>query len=311
MVDQIKPTPKQYPMVSGVADGLRYIDDFVSKPFGYENPPGKILSEVLGIPAVIRTLDRVSYGEPLVTGKGQTTQLKPDTVDAALSVLPLAGKIVQAGPYAMEKLGPKASDMAEKYLIDKGLVKHVQAHHASRHSFDKFDSSKAGSGEGQSFGHGLYFAGDDSTMREYLQAFNHNAKIPPTRYTVDIADNKVNKMMDWSKKIKDQPESVQTAVRKLLHDFPANALEKRTASRVEDLDGESVYRFISERNSVPGGTLGMADKAASNALFNSGIPGHTFPREYNPTGAQYKPNYVVYPGSDDHIKIVDKFKYTE
>jgi hypothetical protein len=42
------------------------------------------------------------------------------------------------------------------------------AYHGSPHSFDAFDTSKIGTGEGaQAYGHGLYFAGNEGVARSY------------------------------------------------------------------------------------------------------------------------------------------------
>jgi hypothetical protein len=44
----------------------------------------------------------------------------------------------------------------------------IRAYHGSPHSFDRFDASKIGSGEGaQAYGHGLYFAGNEDIARYY------------------------------------------------------------------------------------------------------------------------------------------------
>lgn len=44
----------------------------------------------------------------------------------------------------------------------------IRAYHGSPHSFSRFDASKIGTGEGaQSYGHGLYFAGNEGVARHY------------------------------------------------------------------------------------------------------------------------------------------------
>lgn len=44
----------------------------------------------------------------------------------------------------------------------------IRAYHGSPHSFSRFDASKIGTGEGaQSYGHGLYFAGNEAVARDY------------------------------------------------------------------------------------------------------------------------------------------------
>lgn len=47
----------------------------------------------------------------------------------------------------------------------------IKAYHGSPHSFDRFDMSKIGTGEGaQSYGHGLYFAESEPVARSYRDA---------------------------------------------------------------------------------------------------------------------------------------------
>jgi len=44
----------------------------------------------------------------------------------------------------------------------------IRAYHGSPHSFEAFDTSKIGTGEGaQAYGHGLYFAGNENVARSY------------------------------------------------------------------------------------------------------------------------------------------------
>lgn len=50
-------------------------------------------------------------------------------------------------------------------------VRAIRAYHGSPHSFDAFDSSKIGTGEGaQAYGHGLYFAESEGVARSYRDA---------------------------------------------------------------------------------------------------------------------------------------------
>lgn len=53
--------------------------------------------------------------------------------------------------------------------LDDG--KSIRAYHGSPYDFDRFDSSKIGTGEGaQSYGHGLYFAGVEDVAKGYRDA---------------------------------------------------------------------------------------------------------------------------------------------
>ena len=57
------------------------------------------ISKFLGVPAVSQTLDRLSYGEPLTTGAGGlggTTRIRPEVLEAALTVAPLAQPVTMA-----------------------------------------------------------------------------------------------------------------------------------------------------------------------------------------------------------------------
>ena len=79
----------------------------------------------------------------------------PDTaLHATLAAAPLA---------VAAKTGRTAEEIAT------GAAKGgITAYHGSPHSFDQFDISKIGTGEGaQAYGHGLYFAGNEDVARNY------------------------------------------------------------------------------------------------------------------------------------------------
>lgn len=57
-----------------------------------------------------------------------------------------------------------------------GVRQVIRAYHGSPYDFDKFDASKIGTGEGAaSYGHGLYFAGNEETARHYREALSDDA----------------------------------------------------------------------------------------------------------------------------------------
>lgn len=96
MADGIRATPRQNQILGLLADRLKQAQQFGAKPFGYENPPVEMLMNLLGVPAVQQTLERMSYGEPLTTGRGMTTQVRPETVEAAMTLLPMAAGAAKA-----------------------------------------------------------------------------------------------------------------------------------------------------------------------------------------------------------------------
>ena len=54
------------------------------------------MAQFLSLPAVSQTLDRLSYGEPLTTGAGMTTRIRPEAVEAGMAVAPLAQPVTMA-----------------------------------------------------------------------------------------------------------------------------------------------------------------------------------------------------------------------
>jgi hypothetical protein len=59
------------------------------------------------------------------------------------------------------------------------LSKPIRAYHGSPHSFDAFDASKIGTGEGaQAYGHGLYFAGSEDTADFYRRKLAEDGDAP-------------------------------------------------------------------------------------------------------------------------------------
>ena len=125
MADNMQATPQSRPGLGALASLLKRADDFGRKPFGYDNPPVQVLSDLLGIPGTQRTLERLAYGEPLTTGAGQATRVRDDTVDALfnapgpLAKLALATKGLPIGAVIKPKGGNWLDGSVEEAL--KGL----------------------------------------------------------------------------------------------------------------------------------------------------------------------------------------------
>ena len=95
-MDQLQATPRG--AISGLlADamfgGLNYMKD----PRRTQQMQGlAAMLESTGVPAVV---DRISYGEPLTTGRGMTTQMRPETENtlmAALGMTPVGRPVIKA-----------------------------------------------------------------------------------------------------------------------------------------------------------------------------------------------------------------------
>lgn len=120
---QLRPTPRN-PLLGLLADAAQGADSFARAPFGLDNPPGAIVANLLGLPAVSRTLDRASYGEPLTSGRGQTLRPLNDTTEAAASVVPGAAWLVKlalpAGRAVAREGGQKAAEIAAEQVARSG-----------------------------------------------------------------------------------------------------------------------------------------------------------------------------------------------
>ena len=93
---ELRATPMVNPVMGLLADRLKKVQQFGAKPFGYENPPVEMLMNLLGVPAVQQTMERMAYGEPLTTGRGMTTKPRAEAVEAAMAVAPVAGLLGKA-----------------------------------------------------------------------------------------------------------------------------------------------------------------------------------------------------------------------
>ena len=113
---ELRATPMSNPIMGLLADRLKKVQQFGAKPFGYENPPVEMLMNLLGIPAVQQTMERMAYGEPLTTGSGMTTKPRPESIDAAMAVAPVAGLLGRGAEKTAMAAGRAGERYAEKVV---------------------------------------------------------------------------------------------------------------------------------------------------------------------------------------------------
>jgi hypothetical protein len=84
---------------------------------------------------------------------------------AAASPVAAEGKVAtKAAGEALETILGRAEQWATPEVKPQGIL----AYHGSPYDFEKFDTSKIGTGEGaQAYGHGLYFAGNEGVATQY------------------------------------------------------------------------------------------------------------------------------------------------
>jgi hypothetical protein len=109
MADYIRPTPRN-PILGLLADALTGGVEWMRSPQRAQQMQGLggLLAET-GIPA---TVERLSYGEPLTTGRGMTTRLRPEAEAALMTLAPEAvpiGRAAMAGIRATKGLPVGAS----------------------------------------------------------------------------------------------------------------------------------------------------------------------------------------------------------
>lgn len=241
--------------------------------------------------------------------------------------------------------------------------------HGSPHKFDRFDSSKMGTGEGaQAYGAGSYLAeaegvgreyawnlsrrlpdrikldgkpvpkdtmlayaledvqllGKDAALQKLEDSIRFNEKYAPSMselyksvrdkvaalkpsavdvhqgylYKVDLPDEFIPRMLDWDKKLSQQPAGIQQAVNRLWAD-------NRVYGNPMQLNGEGIYGSLNAR--FNGGMNRMrAQEAASMDLRHYGIPGIRYLDGSSRGAGQGTSNFVIFPGLEDQLKILER-----
>jgi len=105
-MDYIRPTPRN-PIYGLLADQLEKL----YSPTQTQQMQG--LMRLLSVPEVSKTLNLLSYGEPLTTGAGGiggTTRIKPEVLDAAMAVAPMAPVAGRAARGTARMVGREMAD---------------------------------------------------------------------------------------------------------------------------------------------------------------------------------------------------------
>jgi hypothetical protein len=134
-----------------------------------------------------QVVEDMSYGMPPTTGGNYATGgvgtmgAQPRAMDL-FNLGGVAGGAAQAGKVGARVLGPTLREMARKGIEGNmratGGIQDLITYHGSPHTFDRFDSSKIGTGEGaQAYGHGLYLAESPKVAQSYAETLA-NSKAP-------------------------------------------------------------------------------------------------------------------------------------
>ncbi len=153
--------------ISGPVDGLAWLLGKAGMPV--QNPVGgSAWMERMGLTKPVQ-----QSGASLA---GETFGLAAP-IAAAAKAPQIARGLLSLDDAAKAQIGRQM----EGYMQKSGLMPAATAWHGSPHKFDKFDSSKIGTGEGaQAYGHGLYLAEDQGVAKSY-QDLNPSTLAAPIR----------------------------------------------------------------------------------------------------------------------------------
>ena len=243
-------------------------------------------------------------------------------------------------------LTPQQKERARKALADKGAEMALAAAtvwHGSPHKFDKFDSSKIGTGEGaQAYGHGLYLA----EARDTAQAYANKLTQVDGRAISDQLDSRVR----YLNTIKQQAAAGDTNAAKTIPvmeksiadlknqgslykvDLPdehiakmldwdkplsdQSAVVQELLNRAGMYDGparnasgnvlDDITAHISKQNGRITTKLAKDRAAAADALRAAGIPGLRYLDGGSRGAGQGSSNYVVFPGNEGLLSILER-----
>lgn len=239
-----------------------------------------VVSGVLGVPADLGTmlLRPLGYSVP-----------SEQVIGSSDSIGSMLGADIERASFMAGAIGapdPKDVGKLAGILGDAGLA--TMLFHGSPFKFNRFDSSKIGTGEGaQSFGHGVYVAENPKVAKSYEKG---------NFYEVDVPDEVVGKMLDW-----DAPIGKEKAI------IARNTMDKEFIEEVsdhlnvepEEWTGAEFYnalvRYASESPlGRQKGTTGNFSQDVSEYLKGKGIPGIKYLDRGSRQAGEGTRNFVIF-----------------
>ena len=131
---------------------------------------------------------------------------------------------------------------------------------------------------------------------QYLESGTYKTPLsnPGNLYKVDLPDEHIAKMLDWDKPLSQQSAEVQKAVLAL---DPGQSLSATGASAYGD-----IRAMLDSANNAP--SVSMAE--ASKKLRQAGISGIRYLDGGSRAGGQGTSNFVVFPGNEGLLKILER-----
>ena len=198
MADQIRATPRN--------SLAALLSDAINSGVGYMKSPQRTqqlqglgrLIESTGIPYTVESLSYDPTGRGLFTGAGGlggTTRMRPQALEAAMTVAPFGGPVARVAGRGAMATGRAGERLAERYVpqvMERGglgaemlsamsnrTMSPLDVYHGTPHRLPptannplgEFDASKIGTGEGaQAYGYGIYTAEAPAVAKGYQVA---------------------------------------------------------------------------------------------------------------------------------------------
>jgi len=236
----------------------------------------------------------------------------------------------------MANFTPAQIDSFRRQLADQATAQGMAGMtvwHGSPHKFDRFDSSKIGTGEGaQAYGHGLYLAespdvakgyrdklsgagyfSDDGkyfmkndskgTFHSFDPKTNSDALIseaefyknaPASLYKVDLPDDQIAKMLDWDVPLNRQSDAVKAALEPLM---PQIRKAAKTDESLGGYLGKGIYEMLGS---------GKASPQTAQMLKQQGIPGIRYLDGGSRGTGQGTSNFVIFPQNEGLLQILER-----
>lgn len=179
----------------------------------------------------------------------------------------------------------------------------IRAYHGSPHSFDKFDLSKARTGDGTAaFGEGAYFAENEAVAKAYRDTLSRGKETPGHMYEVNIKADPAH-FLDWDNPLSaGSPKQIQDAFNRIANSRPDIKDKFYEAFRNQD-PGWKYYSILSDAAKT--GDIVKNQTAATTAFRDAGIPGIRYLDQGSRNAGQGSSNYVVF--DDKLIDIMKKY----
>lgn len=277
-MDGIRATPMQYPILGLLADRLKRAQQFAVAPGGYANPPAEVLLNLLGVPAIQQTMERVAYGEPLTTGRGMTTRVRPEVAEAAMTLLPAAAgtaRVAERGAMAAGRAGERMAERVVPQIMERGgmpagllegmssrTVSPLTVYHGSPAKFERFDPTKIGSGEGaQAYGYGHYVAESPKVADEYRMMLSTH------KVTGEAAQDLANYSLRMKPTIEEAINYLQKEKKTAINQSKASSNEFATDEYVKQYD-DAIALLRSNKGEKAGNlyTIDLPDEQIARML---------------------------------------------